>query len=490
MKIVKKIIILLVIMVTRGTSSQWRPALRFGKSHVWVKLSNSGKVLKLMIPSYNWKIIDGWSNYSGKVISHKMIEREMGDRGSKSKLSLNRPTRDKLNFVKEQRVDGSLCLINKHIRCILMGFERNYQIKILSNQIRTFICYCKTNNNCFDADISLKQISEVINFSSSPRLGPTDQGGKDLDVAPDPTGRGATARNKLNKWFITGFSDAESSFIILVQPRSDSKTKWRIKANFSISLNKKDIEILEDIKYSLGVGRIYTSGTKVFYRVENFNELQVIVDHFDNYPLVTNKKMDYTLFKECFNIIKDKKHLTHEGLLKIVQIKSSLNRGLSENLKKLFKINIYEKLKFKFEGIPDPYWVAGFTSGDGSFNIKTTKSRLGKVQLRYAINLHIREKDVIVGLFKYLYKYKNLKEENTKYIYYTETSVAIQIVKFSDIINIIIPFFDKYSLQGQKRLDYNDFKKVSEILSRKEHLNEEGYNEILRIKKGMNLKRI
>jgi len=413
-----------------------------------------------MIPSYNWKVIDGWSNYSGKVISHKMIEREMGDRGSKSKLNLNRPSSHKLNFVKEQRVDGSLCLINKHIRCTLMGFERNYQIKILSNQIRTFFSFCKTI--VLQKDISLKQINEVNNFS----------------------------RNKLNKWFITGFSDAESSFIILVQPRFDSKTKWRIKANFSISFNKKDIEILEDIKYSLGVGQIYTSGTKVFYRVENFNELQVIVDHFDNYPLVTVKKMDYTLFKECFNIIKDKKHLTHEGLLKIIQIKSSLNRDLSENLKKLFKININEKLKFKFEGIPDPYWVAGFTSGDGSFNIKITKSRLGKVQLSYAINLHIREKDVIVGLLKYLYKYENLKEEITKYIYCTETSVAIQIVKFSDIINVIIPFFDKYSLQGQKRLDYNDFKKASVILLRKEHLNKEGYNEILRIKKGMNLKRI
>jgi hypothetical protein len=120
-------------------------------------------------------------------------------------------------------------------------------------------------------------------------------------------------------------------------------------------LNKKDIEILEDIKYSLGVGQIYTSGTKVFYRVENINELQVIVDHFDNYPLVTVKKTDYTLFKECFNIIIDKKHLTDEGLLKIIQIKSSLNRGLSENLKKQFKININEKLKFKFEGIRDPY---------------------------------------------------------------------------------------------------------------------------------------
>jgi len=120
-------------------------------------------------------------------------------------------------------------------------------------------------------------------------------------------------------------------------------------------LNKKDRDILEDIKYSLGVGRIYISGTKVFYRVENFNELQVMVDHFEKYLLVTVKKMDYALFKECFNIIKDKKHLTDEGLLKIVQIKSSLNRGLPENLKKQFKININEKLKFKFEGIPDPY---------------------------------------------------------------------------------------------------------------------------------------
>lgn len=36
--------------------------------------------------------------------------------------------------------------------------------------------------------------------------------------------------------------------------------------------------------------------------------------------------------------------------------------------------------------------MAGFTSGDGSFNIKTTTTRKGKVQLRYSIHLHIREK--------------------------------------------------------------------------------------------------
>ena len=39
--------------------------------------------------------------------------------------------------VKEQRVDGSLCskgyIANRlHIRCTLMGLERDYQVKILS----------------------------------------------------------------------------------------------------------------------------------------------------------------------------------------------------------------------------------------------------------------------------------------------------------------------------------------------------------------------
>jgi hypothetical protein len=66
------------------------------------------------------------------VTSYKMNENEMGNRGSKSG---NIYASQKQNLsVKEQRVDGSWCFINlkKHLRYTLMGFERNYQIKILS----------------------------------------------------------------------------------------------------------------------------------------------------------------------------------------------------------------------------------------------------------------------------------------------------------------------------------------------------------------------
>jgi hypothetical protein len=66
-----------------------------------------------------------------------MLERKMEYRGSKSEIGLNIPTSQKPATVKEQRVDGSLSLKLqlRGLKCILKGFERNYQIRILSNQI-------------------------------------------------------------------------------------------------------------------------------------------------------------------------------------------------------------------------------------------------------------------------------------------------------------------------------------------------------------------
>jgi len=56
----------------------------------------------------------------------KASEKNVGNRGSKSVICES-------IAVKEQRVNGSLYGINlPYLRCTLMGFERNYQVKILS----------------------------------------------------------------------------------------------------------------------------------------------------------------------------------------------------------------------------------------------------------------------------------------------------------------------------------------------------------------------
>jgi hypothetical protein len=45
--------------------------------------------------------------------------------------------------------------------------------------------------------------------------------------------------------------------------------------------------------------------------------------------------------------------------------------------------------------------------------------------------------------------------------------VVFYVSKFNDIINIIIPFFKKYPIQGTKYLDYKDFCKVAELIKKK-----------------------
>ena len=57
-----------------------------GKRNCGDKLSNSGELLKLKVPSYSWKTISGWTNYSGMVTSLKMSENSMDNRGSKSAI--------------------------------------------------------------------------------------------------------------------------------------------------------------------------------------------------------------------------------------------------------------------------------------------------------------------------------------------------------------------------------------------------------------------
>jgi hypothetical protein len=82
-----------------------------------------------LIPSYSWKTINGWSNYSGKVTSQKIRENEMDNRGSKSDYNMS---------VKEQRVDGSYT-DNLVLRYTLQNFSRNLKLKILSKQLITKI---------------------------------------------------------------------------------------------------------------------------------------------------------------------------------------------------------------------------------------------------------------------------------------------------------------------------------------------------------------
>lgn len=137
--------------------------------------------------------------------------------------------------------------------------------------------------------------------------------------------------------------------------------------------------------------------------------------------------------------------------------------------------------------------MAGFVSGDGSFDIKTTRSntnKLGKrVQLRFSIGLNIRDKELLIYLVNYL-GLNEVSSIGNKYIYFTKNSAILQITNYSVIVEKIIPSFDKYEIKGKKSLDFYDIKKVAILIRNKEHLTEQGYNKIEIIKQGMNSNRV
>jgi hypothetical protein len=168
---------------------------------------------------------------------------------------------------------------------------------------------------------------------------------------------------KLHPYFVTGFSDGESYFSISLSRSTNMSTGWIVNLQFGISLHKKDRYLLELIQtFFGGVGTIASHGkTKVQYRVSSIKDLEVIIQHFDSFPLITQKWSDFQLFKSAFELVKHKKHLTLESLVNIVSIKASINLGLSDDLSRAFpKITPSERPLVQSMKIIDPNWLSGF----------------------------------------------------------------------------------------------------------------------------------
>ncbi len=65
-------------------------------------------------------------------------------------------------------------------------------------------------------------------------------------------------------------------------------------------------------------------------------------------------------------------------------------------------------------------------------------------------------------------------------------AVYYVVQKLSDLTEKIIPFFDKYPLLGVKVKDFEDFKRVANLMKSNAHLTQPGLEEIREIRLNMN----
>lgn len=215
--------------------------------------------------------------------------------------------------------------------------------------------------------------------------------------------------------------------------------------------------LLELQQFFWGVGRIIIDkkNNSFKFRVTKLSDLNnVIIPHFLNFNLLTQKAADFILFQRAVQLILKKAPQTAIGLQEIINIRASMNLGLNDILKSNFINTVpVDRPRILTNKIPDQNWLSGFFSAEGNFDVNIQKSKTNKigfsVRLRFRIGQHVKELKLIELLNKNF-------NSGSIYKYSSSPAVSLTISNFSVITKTIIPLLNKYPLIGVKQYDYLD----------------------------------
>ena len=297
------------------------------------------------------------------------------------------------------------------------------------------------------------------------------------------TPRRSVENFQLDPNWATGFVDGEGCFTCYITENQEIKTGWRVKPAFVLTLHARDRPLLEKIQKTLAVGKTYKHGSQsIQFVVTSRKDLGVCIKFFLKYKLQSQKRADFLLWMQVFELMERREHQTIEGLHKIVAIKASMNLGLSEKLRAAFPdVTPAERPLILDPKITNPHWLAGFTSGEGCFVVLITPSKTYSVGFQvilvFQLTQHSRDEKLMKSLIEFLKCGK---------IYRKGDIYELRIYKFGDITEKIIPLFLKYRIRGVKALDFSDFCRAASLMKDKKHLTVEGLDQIRKIKAGMN----
>ena len=127
------------------------------------------------------------------------------------------------------------------------------------------------------------------------------------------------------------------------------------------------------------------------------------------------------------------------------------------------------------------YYIAGFTDGEGSFNVSFRPRNDYKLPWKVSLSFNISQKDrSILELFRSYLKCGTIRERKDGVVYY-------EVTNHNDLVEKIIPFFGKYDfLSAKKKRDFKKFKQIAKIISSQKHLEVDGIRKILEIRSDMN----
>jgi LAGLIDADG DNA endonuclease family protein len=127
------------------------------------------------------------------------------------------------------------------------------------------------------------------------------------------------------------------------------------------------------------------------------------------------------------------------------------------------------------------HYLAGFTDGEGSFNVSFRKRADYAMPWKVSLCFNVSQRDkVVLTLFQRHLKCGTLRQRQDGVWYY-------EVNNFAAIVENVIPFFQRFGfLSTKKQRDFAKFEQIAQLLMGGRHLTRDGIDEILTIRRDMN----
>ncbi len=139
----------------------------------------------------------------------------------------------------------------------------------------------------------------------------------------------------------------------------------------------------------------------------------------------------------------------------------------------------------------NPWFVVGLIDGEGCFCITVSRHKTKRLgldpRLMFEVEMIIEDKPLLERLQAFFNCGSIYELKYTRYGWRPHAKFAVKSHK--DIVEKIVPFFEKYPLQSKKAKDFAYFCEAVELFKQKEHLSIEGINKLRQIQSRMNMRK-
>ncbi len=136
--------------------------------------------------------------------------------------------------------------------------------------------------------------------------------------------------------WLLGFVEAQGCFCIIIKRNNKYK---QVCPSFSMKIGLAEKPLLERIQQEFGgIGNIYTDHTSATFKATKLEEIIRLITMLDWMDFQSRRKRtEFDVWKNCVQLIKDKQHLSKDGLLKIAMLRDIIQKKSISN-----KINFCE----------------------------------------------------------------------------------------------------------------------------------------------------